>query len=112
MTFVLIDDLGTMEKISARLASIERKLATLGLAATAEKERDAMAQADIDALKAKVTANTDATNSAVSLIGTLAQLIRDNADDPVELRAIADQLEANSQSLGTAVTANTPQPPV
>lgn len=69
-----------------------------------------MAQADIDKLKAKVTANTNVTQSAVALINGLAQQIRDASDDPAELQALADSLERDSAALGAAVSANTPTP--
>jgi hypothetical protein len=44
----------------------------------------------------------------VSLIQGLAQQVRDNADDPAELQALAGQLESSANALAQAVTANTP----
>lgn len=89
----------------ARLARIERLLEII---LRVIKRGQAMAQADIDALKTKVERNTTVSQSAVTLIGGLAQQIRDLADDPEQLRALADQLEASTTPLADAVAANTP----
>jgi hypothetical protein len=67
--------------------------------------------AQLDALKAKVARNTTVAESAVTLIKGLAQQIRDNADDPVALQALADELDATDTNLGNAVTENTPAAP-
>ena len=68
----------------------------------------ATTQEALDALKEKVEANGEVSQSAVTLIQGLAQQIRDAADDPAELEALANQLDAQSKSLGEAVAANTP----
>lgn len=44
--------------------------------------------------------------SAAVLIGSLAQFIRDNANDPVALQAKADELDASSTALANAIAAN------
>lgn len=44
--------------------------------------------------------------SAAVLIGSLAQFIRDHADDPVALNAKADELDASTNALAAAVAAN------
>ena len=61
---------------------------------------------------AAVQANGDAVNSAVTAFQTIAGELRaalDNGDDE-QLRALTDQLTAQSQSLAAAVVANTPAP--
>lgn len=64
--------------------------------------------ATLDQLTTDVTANTDAVASATALINGLAQQIKDAGTDPVALKALTDKLEANTQALASAVTANTP----
>ena len=49
--------------------------------------------------------------SAAVLINTLAQFIRDNADDPAALLAKANELDASSTALQDAIVANTPAEP-
>lgn len=58
---------------------------------------------DLTALEAEVAQNTDVTASAVLLLDKLADEIRDNANNPTAIQAIADQLHANSTTLGEAV---------
>ena len=66
---------------------------------------------ELDELRAAVAADTDATNSAVTLINSMAERIRALADDPAAIRALADQFEANTKALADAVAANTPAAP-
>ena len=49
--------------------------------------------------------------SAAVLINTLAQFIRDNANDPAALLAKANELDASSTALQDAIVANTPAEP-
>lgn len=68
---------------------------------------------DLSALETEVSENSSVIDSAVTLLGSLAQEIRDAAGDPARITAIADALDANSGRLGEAVEANTiPAPPV
>lgn len=66
---------------------------------------------DLTQLTTDVSADTDAVNSAVTLLNTLAAEITANANDPAALAALAASLEANTATLATAVTANTPAVP-
>lgn len=67
--------------------------------------------ADLKKLQDDVAANTTVVTSAVTLLDTLAQMIRDNAADPVALEKLATDLETNSKALGEAVARNTPATP-
>lgn len=67
-----------------------------------------MLQDEIDKLREDVRANTSATQAAATLLDQLAGRLEQAADDPDEIRAIAASVRANSQSLGDAVTRNTP----
>lgn len=65
--------------------------------------------ADLTALTAQVTANTDVEASAVILINGLAAQLVAAKNDPVAIQALADKLKASADSLAAAVTANTNQ---
>lgn len=69
---------------------------------------DARMSQQLDDLKAEVTRATTVSQSAVTLIGGLAAKIEELKDDPVALQALADEMRANNDALGTAVTQNTP----
>lgn len=91
----------------AQLARIERMLQTLLRASEDERARDVMAQADIDRMKQSVSKLTDAKNGVVAIVQGLAQQIRDSADDPEELKKLADEIDANATDLGQVVVDNT-----
>lgn len=63
---------------------------------------------EIDRIETDVTAIGGAVDSAVALLGKLADLIRNNANDPARLNKIADDIEAKSKALADAVVANDP----
>lgn len=64
--------------------------------------------ADLSALQAEVSENGDAVASAVSLLGSLSQAIKDAGTDPEALAELTSQLDANTNALAEAVVANTP----
>ena len=59
--------------------------------------------ASLEALTAEVNENTSVVESAVTLIGALAQELRNAAGDPEAVQALADQLDANTQALAAAI---------
>lgn len=70
---------------------------------------EAIQMADLSAITSEVQQNGDAVDSAVALLGNLAQQIRDNATDQDALNALAAELDAKGNELAEAVVANTPQ---
>lgn len=64
--------------------------------------------ANLDQIRAEVEENGSVTQSAITLIGGLAQQIRDLSTDPAALQALADQLDSQNSALAAAVAANTP----
>jgi len=64
--------------------------------------------ADLSALTAEVTRNTEVSASAITLLNGLAAQIEALKTDPAALQQLADQLRASSDSLAAAVVANTP----
>ena len=63
---------------------------------------------DITELQNSVSQLTDATEASISLLEQLGQEVRDAADDPEQVRALADQITAQAASLSEAVMRNTP----
>lgn len=64
--------------------------------------------ADLSGLTASVAAERTVVDSAVALLGQLAQLIRDAGVDPAALADLAASIDAQASDLGAAVSANTP----
>jgi hypothetical protein len=62
----------------------------------------------LDTLTAQVTTNTDAVESAITLINNISQALKDAGTDPVKLQALADTLKQEDDKLAAAVVANTP----
>jgi hypothetical protein len=62
-------------------------------------------------IETKVASESTVVDSAVTLLGELSQLIRDNSADPAALATLADSLDTQTASLAAAVTANTPAAP-
>jgi uncharacterized coiled-coil protein SlyX len=101
--------------LDARLAAIEWKLSRVlhalhglhdGLDALQQGAKR-MSQ-ELDALTAQVKQNTDAEQSAVTLLGKLGDLIRNSVNDPGALTKLANDLDASKAALAAAVVANTP----
>lgn len=63
---------------------------------------------ELDRLSSEVAENTSVTQSAITLLGNLSEQLRALANDPAAINALADTLDANSNALAAAVTANTP----
>jgi len=67
-----------------------------------------MAQADIDRLKTSVTGMTNAGNAVEALMRGFAQQVRDAANDPAALQALATEMDSKATQWAQAVTDNTP----
>lgn len=67
--------------------------------------------AHLDALKAAVTKIETEADSLIAFTQGLAAKLEEFKNDPVEIQAIVDQLNAQSQELSDAVLANTPSEP-
>lgn len=69
------------------------------------KEMETMSAA-FDRLKAEVTETSGKVDSVLTLVEGLAQFIRDNAEDPAALNAMADELDAKQSQIQGAIDAN------
>ena len=74
-------------------------------------QRTLQLMTDLTRLTSEVTEIGTTVDSAVALLGQLAQLIRDNATDPAALNSLADSLDSKGNELAAAVVANTPEAP-
>lgn len=85
-------------------------IATLVQAArTNQHDRSLIRMSDaLNRLTASVSALTSVSASAVALLGTLAEEIRNNVDDSDALNSLADSIDAQKAALADAVVANTP----
>jgi len=63
---------------------------------------------ELDDLKAQVAQTTTIAQSAVTLIGGIADRITAAGTDKAALTALTDELRADDDSLAAAVAANTP----
>lgn len=66
---------------------------------------------DLERLESEVAEIETVADSAIALIGGLSAQLRDHADDPARIRALADSLDAKGIALAAAVAANTPAAP-
>lgn len=63
---------------------------------------------NLDTVIAKVTELETVNDSAITLLGQLAQMIRDNSTDQTALLALADRIDTDKTKMADAVVANTP----
>lgn len=88
----------------SQLDRIEAKLDAL-------TARSKTMSAELDALTAQVAQNTNAEQSAITLLNNLHQLLIDAGTDPAKLGAITSTLKTSADALAAAVVANTPAAP-
>lgn len=74
-------------------------------------QMSARMEAEIEAMRVAVEGNTSAVGSAIQLINALADMIAEEADDPDQIRALAEQVKATADALGAAVVEHTPAAP-
>ena len=66
--------------------------------------------ATMQELRDAVQRNTDVDDSVITLLQGISQQLKDAQaqNDPAAIQAVIDQLDANTQHMADAVTANTP----
>lgn len=105
-----------MVEIKVDLAGLQELLTFLGVGVTSTK-LDAILtlleqtmNPELQRLTDSVAAIKTVDDSIVALVTGLGQQIRDHANDPVALNALADSLDAEAKKVSDAVAANTPPP--
>ena len=91
--------------------AVTQQLAAILAALSAVATNQGIEMADLTALTAAVTKDTDVQSSAITLLNGLSAQIAALKTDPVALQALADQLNSKADELGAAVAANTPAAP-
>lgn len=99
-----------LEPIAAKLDQLNAKLDAQASSLIAEEAQLVDITAELANLKAQVEANTSTEESAITLLNQLGDLMRANADAPDQIRALADQVQAEAANLGGAVAANVVPP--
>jgi hypothetical protein len=64
--------------------------------------------ATIEELEAAVTRNTDVDESVLTLLAGISQQLKDAQGNPAKIAEVIAKLDANTQKMADAVTANTP----
>lgn len=113
-----IDVLASLEEMSLQLQQLvvvvhrlDRKLNTVVGMERASAEREIDMSKELDDLAVEVEETNTVMDSAVTLIGGLADQIRALANDPAALKKLAADLDGKSKELADAVAANTPATP-
>lgn len=108
-----LSGMSAADQVAARLTRIEQQGATDATSMRALQEELVALQDSINNLRTKVEAMTSQTQASVATLTSLAQMMRDNADDEAEINALADEVEKNATALADAAKANTPstEPP-
>jgi len=94
-----------------RLQELERKIDLILRNTNQLLKGQQEEMADLKALTAQVTANTDAEASAITLIQGLAAQIAAASGDQAAVDALAAQLKTSATALAAAIVANTPAAP-
>jgi hypothetical protein len=97
--------------LNAKLDLLAVRSETQGEMSEASAERERQMALDLTSLQREVEANKDAVQSVVTVINRLASQLEAEKGDPAAVQAIVDQLRANTQVLGQAVTKNTTADP-
>ncbi len=101
-----------MDRQDVLLQIVNEKLDLVLLKLDAVLRREKAMSVQLDHLKTQVERATSVSQSAVTLIGGLAEQIRQLKDDPAMLEQLATDLDAQTSALAAAVQANTtPTPP-
>lgn len=100
-----------MCKLKRLVQAVSLKLDMVLTALDELKHGEKIMSKELDDLTTQVKANTDAEQSAVTLLGKLSDLIKAAGTDPVKLQQLTTDLDASKQALAAAVLANTPAAP-
>ena len=101
-------------RVEVEIESNEPCIGTNALAQAAQSLKTTVeeiimtAQEAIDRAKSVSAAQTTVVESVIALLTQLGDRMREAADNPAEINAIADEMAARSDALAAAVVANTP----
>jgi hypothetical protein len=95
-------------EVLKRLDALEAKFGQLLALVSSMLKLEKIMSQELDNLATQVKANTDAEQSAVTLLGNLSDLIKQAGTDPAKLQQLTTDLDASKQKLAEAIVANTP----
>jgi len=104
----------TLETVNVKLDSIYATLLRLINLLNVQVTQGVRIMATLADVEAAVSAETTVTQSVVTLLGSLSQQLQDAvaSNDPAQIQAVIDHINANAVALSDAVAANTPAAPV
>jgi hypothetical protein len=97
-----------LAQLQAQLAKIQLVVNQILALLQQNTAKEATIMSDLTQLTADVATNTTVTGSALTLIQGFAAELAAAGTDPVALKALQTQLEANDTALAAAVAQNTP----
>jgi hypothetical protein len=89
------------EEVLARLDALQSEIGLI-------LDRQEIIMATMADLEAAVTRNTDVDESVLTLLAGISQQLKDAQGDPAKIADVIAKLDANTQKMSDAVTANTP----
>lgn len=89
------------EEVLARLDALQSEIGLI-------LDRQEIIMATMADLEAAVTRNTDVDESVLTLLAGISQQLKDAQGDPAKIAEVIAKLDANTQKMSDAVTANTP----
>lgn len=96
----------TSVSLTILMPEVAAAIRDLAAAVRANTQQEHNLMTTLADVQTKVSAQSAGIDSAVVLLNQLAQLVRDNAADPVALAALADELDAKTAALAAAVAAD------
>lgn len=103
---------GRLAKMEARLGRVEQRLTAVHALQRATLSEIFTMTPTMESVLAKVTELETTNDSAIELLGQLAQMIRDGAADQSAMLALADRIDADKSKMANAIVSNTPGGPV
>lgn len=98
---------GDVSVIKQALAHLSQVSDNILATVTSSRRKEGEMAGQLDDITAAVHSNSDAIDSAKTLIQSLADKIANNVNDPTALQALVDELRQKDNELAAAVTANT-----
>jgi chromosome segregation ATPase len=89
------------EEVLARLDALQNEIGLI-------LDRQELIMATMADLEAAVTRNTDVDESVLTLLAGISQQLKDAQGDPAKIADVIAKLDANTQKMADAVSANTP----
>jgi hypothetical protein len=101
-----------LDEVVSRLVAIEKRLVLTNQLVIGVMQQGAVTDMDLQDILTRVEAQTTVVGSVETLLADLNTRLKAAiaANDPVLLKQISDELDANTSRAAAAVVANTPTP--